>query len=107
MIAAMPRPAAETAEQTVSAIIRSSRRELVERVESSGSSGVEQASSRVGRFVRPFHRAPPHTRCAMVRPDLREISGFLRGRLRLWYQARSSLRRPGWAGRARTARLVP
>ncbi|GAA3803089.1 hypothetical protein GCM10022206_47570 [Streptomyces chiangmaiensis] len=56
--AAIPRPAAETAEQTVSAIIATSRVVIV----------------RAGS-VRPFHPAPPHTPRATVETDLREISG--------------------------------
>src|SRR5438105_3961053 len=54
----MPRPATETAEQTVSAIIRSSRQGSVERA------------------VRPFHPAPSPTPGATPRANLRDISGM-------------------------------
>ncbi len=56
VIAAMPRPAADTAEQTVSAIIRSSRL---------GSVGHE--------YFCPFHPAPSGRLGAMLRPEIREI----------------------------------
>ncbi|GAA5047451.1 hypothetical protein GCM10023336_12760 [Streptomyces similanensis] len=57
MTAAMPRPAAETAEQTVSAIIRSSWAWLT------------------GRAVRPFHPAPLPSPGATLPADIRDISG--------------------------------